>query len=110
MTFNTKIHLHKRVSNRENGISGISLSTEPFATVWCKWQGAFGNQAIQAYEQGITDLATVMIRWSNSIRENLDGTCLIKKDNKWYEIITEPDDLNNKRLCFEFKVKRWCEG
>ena len=105
MTFNTKIHLHKRVSNRENGISGIYPSTEPFATVWCKWQGAFGNQAIQAYEQGITDLATVMIRWSNYIRENLDVTCLIKKYNKLYEIITETDDLSPNEISTVIKGK-----
>ena len=110
MTFDTKIYLHKRISTRKNGVPVVSPSENPFATVWCKWKGAFGDQAIHAYEQVITDLASVTLRWSDRISELLDGTCLIKKNNKWYEIITEPSDVNNRRLTLEFKVKRWCDG
>lgn len=110
MTFRTKIYLYTRESRRENGITVNAPADHPFASVWCRWKGAFGNQAIQAYEQGITDLATVTFRWSAYICGLLDGTCFVSKDGKMYEIITEPSDIDDARLCVEFKVRRWCSG
>ena len=110
MTFDTRIHLYKRVSKRENGVSVVGPADTPLAAVWCDWKYAFGNQAIRAYELGITEMATVRIRWSKSMENHLDGTCYVLKSGKFYEIMTEPNDIDDTRTCIEFKVKRWCDG
>lgn len=79
----------------------------------CKWVSAFGTEAVQAYSLGLTDPATLTLRYDPRIT----GDCIIEKlplgkedphvnPALRYEIITVPNDVGDAHKWLEFKVSR----
>lgn len=71
----------------------------------CKWVSAFGVEAVQAQSLGLTDPATITLRYDPRIT----STCVIVKGEgesaKWYEIISPPNDVGDAHRWMEIKVK-----
>ncbi len=75
-------------------------------TIHCKWVSAFGAEAVQAYSMGLTDPATVTMRYDPRVT----GDCIIEKvvgtQTVPYRIISEPNDVGGAHRWMEFKVTR----
>lgn len=75
-------------------------------TIRCKWISAFGLEAVQAYSMGLTDPATVTMRYDprvtgDCIVEKLEGSHAVR-----YRIISKPNDVGDAHRWLEFKVTR----
>lgn len=82
-------------------------------TIRCKWVGLFGTEAVQAYSLGLTDSATLTLRYDPRITAD----CIIEKlppgieDPETnpplrYRIITKPNDVGDAHRWLELKVSR----
>ncbi len=97
----TKIDLLKRTDVVD--ASGFKTeSNELVATVWARWQSLFGDEVWAAAAQGVKTGATVRIRY----RDDVDATMRIRKDNQVYEIVSHPEDIQERHEYLEFKVSR----
>lgn len=73
----------------------------------CKWTAAFGAESIQAQSLGLTDTATLTLRYDPKIT----AECLIvlaDEDPKKrpYELMSPPNDVGGAHRWMELKVKR----
>lgn len=82
-------------------------------TIRCKWVSAFGTESVQAYSLGLTDLATLTLRYdpritAGCIVERLPAGVEDPEKNPpvRYEIITVPNDVGDAHRWLEFKVAR----
>lgn len=79
-------------------------------TIRCKWIGAFGNEAVQAQSLGLTDTATLTLRYDPRIK----GDCVIVKgtgdDALNYDIMSPPNDVGGEHRWMELRVKRRTEA
>lgn len=69
----------------------------------CKWVSAFGTEAVTAQSLGIKELATLTMRYDPRIRAD----CIIQRvdTEKFYEIISQPNDVGDAHRWTELKVK-----
>lgn len=74
---------------------------DPIA-VWARWTNTFGSEAILAAAQGVEIQATVRIRYL----VGLTNTWRVLKGGESYEIITNVDDIGERKEYMEFKVRR----
>lgn len=77
----------------------------------CKWISAFGAEAIQAQSLGLTDTATLTLRYDPRIT----AECVIvlaDEDPKKrpYELMSPPNDVGGAHRWLELKVKRRVKG
>lgn len=70
----------------------------------CKWVSAYGTEAVQAQSIGLTDTATLTLRYDPRITAD----CIVYRvgDNKAYEIISPPNDVVGGHRWMELRVKR----
>lgn len=75
-------------------------------TIRCKWIAAFGAEAVQAQSLGLTDTATLTMRYDPRITPD----CVVAKcgaaENLFYEIISSPNDVAGAHRYMEIRVKR----
>lgn len=75
-------------------------------TIRCKWVSVFGTEAVQAQSLGLTDAATLTLRYDPRIT----GDCVIVKgtgkDTLNYEIMSPPNDIGGEHRWMELRVKR----
>lgn len=75
-------------------------------TIRCKWISAFGTEAIQAQSLGLTDTATLTMRYDPRITPD----CIVVKcgdqEGKPYEIVSPPNDVAGTHKFQEIRVKR----
>lgn len=97
----TQVELLKRIDVTDaNGFT--TESNELVATVWARWRSLFGDEVWAAAAQGVKVGATVRIRY----RTDVDATMRIRKDNQVYEIVSYPEDIQERHEYLEFKVSR----
>ena len=100
----TPVVLGKRmVTTGPGGFQAASFSAETGA--WARWQNVHGAEVWQSAAQGVSQAATVLIRYW----EGLDETWLVEKGGVVYEIVSV-DDIQDRHEFMELKVKRWTEG
>ena len=77
----------------------------------CKWVSAFGSEAVQAYSLGLSDPATLTLRYDPRIT----GDCIIERLPRGkedpvsnpavrYKIISVPNDVGGAHRWLEIKV------
>ena len=75
-------------------------------TIRCKWVSAFGAEAVQAQSLGVTDSATLTLRYDPRITAD----CIIVKgagkSAPQYEIASQPNDVGDAHRWLELRVKR----
>lgn len=73
------------------------------ATRYCKWVNALGSEVYTARQAGVTEPATLTIRYT----PKLTNTCLIYRlgDPKPYEVISI-NDVENRHAWLEVKIQR----
>lgn len=75
-------------------------------TIRCKWVSVFGAEAVQAQSLGLTDPATLTLRYDPRITAD----CVIVKGEgeaaRQYEIISQPNDVGDAHRWMEIRVKR----
>ena len=75
----------------------------PGAVRHCRWVNAHGREAYEARQAGVTEPATLTLRYS----PRLTATCLIYRhgDPAPYEVVSV-DDVENRHTWIEVKVQR----
>ena len=72
----------------------------------CKWVSAFGAEAVQAQSLGLSDPATLTLRYDPRITSD----CIVVRGSgesaKHYEIISPPNDVGGAHRYLELRVKR----
>lgn len=75
-------------------------------TIRCKWISAFGTEAVQAQSLGLSDTATLTLRYDPRITPD----CIVirgsGKTARNYEIISPPNDVAGTHRYLELRVKR----
>ena len=82
-------------------------------TIRCKWVSAFGSEAVQAHSLGLTELATLTLRYDPRITAD----CIVERlplgaeDPETnpavrFRIISVPNDVGGAHRWLEFKVVR----
>lgn len=75
-------------------------------TLHCKWISAFGAEAVQAQSLGLSDPATLTLRYDPRITSD----CIICRGSgeseRRYEIISPPNDVGGAHRWMEIRVKR----
>lgn len=75
-------------------------------TIRCKWVSAYGAEAVQAQSLGLTDPATLTLRYDPRITAD----CVIVKGQGkaacQYEIVGQPNDVGDAHRWLELRVKR----
>lgn len=112
----TRIRILKPVkhpdSNRYSNPEYVNIYDDN-RVIRCKWVSAFGTEAVQAFSLGLSDPATLTLRYDPRIT----GDCIVEKlplgaedpDTNpavRYEIITAPNDVGGAHRWMEFKVSR----
>ena len=101
---NMKVTLYNRtVTTSAGGFQKPSLvELDDF---WVKWENVHGSEAWVASSVQARMAATVLMRYDPRV----DPTCVIKKEGKYYEIVS-PDDIRSKHEYIELKVQLWQPG
>lgn len=83
----------------------------PGRVIRCKWTSAFGNEAVQAQSLGLTDTATLTMRYDPRITSD----CVIVRvgddpQKRVYELMSPPNDVGGEHRWLELRVKRRVRG
>ena len=73
----------------------------------CKWVAAFGTESMQAQSLGLSDTATLTLRYDPRITS--DCVIILADDTKKsrpYELMSPPNDVGGAHRWLELKVKR----
>lgn len=79
-------------------------------TIRCKWTSAFGTEAVQAYSLGLTDTATLTLRYDPRITAECVITVGTDETQRCYELMSPPNDVGGAHRWMELKVKRRVRG
>ena len=71
------------------------------ATCWAKWSNAHGMELIQAQALQVQAPATVLMRY----RADVNAQTVILKGSQRWEIIGEPDNIQERNEYIELKVR-----
>ena len=73
-------------------------------TVRCKWVSAFGTEAVQAQSLGLTDPATLTLRYDPRIT----AQCVVVRVDTGltYDLTSTPNDVGGAHRWMELRVKR----
>jgi SPP1 family predicted phage head-tail adaptor len=105
----TRVLLAPRsVSIETGGFSRPAPDVDNAVSAWAKWVNAHGSEVWTAEASGAESPATVTIRYQAGI----DATWFVSKDNgiSWFEIVGQPDDIQERHEYLEIKVKRMRSG
>lgn len=75
-------------------------------TIRCKWVAAFGTEAVQAQSLGLTDTATLTLRYDPRITPECVVQVGTGETARNYEIISPPNDVAGAHRWMELRVKR----
>lgn len=75
-------------------------------TIRCKWVSAFGTEAVQAQSLGMTDIATLTLRYDPRIRSDCVITVGSGENKLTYELMNPPNDVGGAHRWMELRVKR----
>lgn len=69
-----------------------------------KWESAWGREVYEARQAGVTEPATVTMRYTRAVTPD----CIVYKgdDPRPYEIISGINDVDERHQWIEFKVQR----
>lgn len=79
-------------------------------SIRCKWTSAFGSEAVQAYSLGLTDTATLTLRYDPHITAECVIAVGTDKAQRYYELMSPPNDVGGAHRWLELKVKRRVRG
>lgn len=75
-------------------------------TIRCKWTSAFGTEAVQAQSLGLTDTATLTLRYDPRITSVCVVTVGTGDDMRAYDLMSPPNDVGGAHRWMELRVKR----
>lgn len=75
-------------------------------TIHCKWVSAFGTEAVQAQSLGLTDTATLTLRYDPRITSDCVVTVGTGENALTYEMMSPPNDVGGAHRWLELRVKR----
>lgn len=75
-------------------------------TIRCKWVTAYGIEAVQAQSLGLTDAATLTLRYDPRITADCIVVVGNGKTARRYDIISQPNDVMGNHRWMELRVKR----
>ncbi len=75
-------------------------------TIRCKWASAFGNEAVQAQSLGLTDTATLTLRYDPRITSDCVIVVGSGEASRRYDIMSPPNDVGGAHRWMELRVKR----
>lgn len=75
-------------------------------TIRCKWVGAFGTEAVHAQSLGVTEAATLTLRYDPKVTS--DCVVTVGEDDKirTYDLMSPPNDVGGAHRWMELRVKR----
>lgn len=75
-------------------------------TIRCKWVSAFGAEAVQAQSLGLTEPATLTLRYDPRIT----AQCVVVRgegeDVRYYDLMSPPNDVGGAHRSLELRVQR----
>ena len=110
--FDTPIRLQRPITTTVNGAAKITgwedlayQDTDHDIPViyLCEWKNQHGQEAVTAGLQQAPAVSTVTL-WYVA---GLDSSCRVLLRDKPYEIVGEPDDVENRHMWHVLRVKRW---
>ena len=72
----------------------------------CKWVSAFGTEAVQAQSLGLTDTATLTLRYDPRITSDCVVIRGSGESKQTYDLISPPNDVGGGHRWLELRVKR----
>lgn len=75
-------------------------------TIRCKWVSAFGTEAVQAQSLGLTDTATLTLRYDPRITSDCVVIRGSGESKQTYDLISPPNDVGGGHRWLELRVKR----
>ena len=75
-------------------------------TIRCKWVSAFGTEAVQAQSLGLTDTATLTLRYDPRITSDCVVVRGSGESKQTYDLISPPNDVGGGHRWLELRVKR----
>lgn len=75
-------------------------------TIRCKWVSAFGTEAVQAQSLGLTDTATLTLRYDPRITSDCVVVRVSGENKQTYDLISPPNDVGGGHRWMEIRVKR----
>jgi len=102
----TAITLYQRAVSEETGGFRKAIRGTKIADVLCKWVNGHGAEALKAAMLQAAAPATVWLRY----RSGVDATCLVEKGGVLYEIVGEPDNVQERGEYMELTVLRMAGG
>ena len=75
-------------------------------TIRCKWVSAFGTEAVQAQSLGLTDTATLTLRYDPRITSDCVVVRGSGESKQTYDLISQPNDVGGGHRWLELRVKR----
>ena len=75
-------------------------------TIRCKWVSAFGTEAVQAQSMGLTDTATITLRYDPRITSDCVVVRGSGESKQTYDLISPPNDVGGGHRWLELRVKR----
>lgn len=75
-------------------------------TIRCEWVSAFGTEAVQAQSLGLTDTATLTLRYDPRITSDCVVVVGSGKNKRTYDLMSPPNDVGGAHRWMELRVKR----
>lgn len=75
-------------------------------TIRCKWVSAFGTEAVQAQSLGLTEPATLTLRYDPRITAQCVVVLGEGQSARHYELMSPPNDVGGAHRWMELRVKR----
>lgn len=93
----------RSVTTATGGFQSSTPDTSKQVSAWARWTNAHGSEVWAASAAGVSEAATVLIRYQSGI----DTSWTISNDNgaSWWEIVLL-DNIQQRSEYIELKVKR----
>ena len=75
-------------------------------TIRCKWVSAFGTEAVQAQSLGLSDTATLTLRYDPRITSDCVITVGSGESKRTYDLMSPPNNVGGANRWLELRVKR----
>ena len=102
----TPVTFYKRSITTGTGGFQKAGAGDKISDAYVRWESAHGPEVWDAAAVNAVNAATVLARYNSAV----DGTCLIKKGSVYYEIVGDPDNIQERGEYMEMKVKLVVEG
>ncbi len=102
----TPVTFYKRAITSGTGGFQTASVGDKIADALVRWENAHGPEVWDAAAVNAENPATVLARYNSTV----DGTCLVKKGSIYFEIVGDPDNIQERGEYMEMKVKRISPG